>query len=377
MLEIAAAAFFASVLTCLLLVGIAPSLTFHKAALKDVRARQASHVRPTPRLGGVSLAVSALAFITLFEWGRFSDPSLLILGSALPIFLVGLKEDVFRNVSSRARYGAAILSGLLAWWLLGVWIDRAEPHWFTALLAFAPLGVAITVFTTASYSHAFNLIDGLNGLCGGTSILIAGGLIAVALQSGQGHLVPLLLLMITGIAGFLLCNYPLGKIFLGDAGAYSIGHILSWAGVVLIANSTQVSAWAIMLIFFWPLADTLFAITRRLSSGASIDTPDRMHFHQLVMRALQLTLLGRNRREIANPLATLVMLPFIGVTVLLGVLFWNDSRAAVLGLIGCGAAFVLGHAGLRRLARRHRKPGTLWHQAGRQAANPPLAKKVA
>ncbi|MFC6689483.1 glycosyltransferase family 4 protein [Jhaorihella thermophila] len=359
MLAVSVAAFVASLATCLGLIAIAPKLAFQKAALADTRARQASHVRPTPRVGGLSLAAAALAFLALFERGGFSDPSGLILVSALPIFLVGLKEDVSRNASPKVRYGAAILSALLAFWLLGLWIDRAAPFWLTAMLAFAPVGVAITVFTTASYAHAFNLIDGLNGLCAGTSVLISAGLIAVAMQSGQDGLVPLLLMMIGGLAGFLVWNFPAGKIFLGDAGAYTIGHVLSWIGVALIANSTQVSAWAIMLIFFWPLADTLFAIARRVGSGESIDTPDRMHFHQLVMRVLQLTILGRNRRELANPLATLALMPLIGGTVALGVVFWNDSRAAVLGLIGCGAAFVLGHARLRRLARRYRKPGTV------------------
>lgn len=352
-------AFVLSLVVCFLLVSNASSVTLRGAAANDLKARQASHSKPTPRIGGLSLAISAVPLMFLVEPGTMSGQALIILVSAVPIFLVGLTEDVFRNVSSKARYGAAIVSGLIAVLFLDLWIDRADPNWFSAMLAFAPFGIAVTVFTTASYSHAFNLIDGLNGLCAGTSLLISLGLVAVAVQSGQTGLIPLLLFLAAGLAGFFLWNFPFGKIFLGDAGAYTLGHVLSWIGVLLIANTTDVSAWAIMLIFFWPLADTLFAIARRLGSGQSIDTPDRMHFHQLMMRVFQLTLLDRSRRGIANPLATAAMLPGIGITIVTGAVFWNNSVAAAIALIAYGAIFVLLHWILRRVAQQMR----IRHQA--------------
>lgn len=320
----------------------------------DLLARQAAHVRPTPRIGGLPLAASVVLVSVLIGSGLLDHHSAVILFSALPVFLVGLREDMYRDVSSKARYGAAILSGFLALSLLGFWIDRGAPDWFGALMAVAPIGIALTVFTTASYSHAFNLIDGLNGLCSGTSILIASGLAVVALQSGHPEFVPLLMIIAAGLSGFFLWNFPFGRIFLGDAGAYSIGHILSWIGVALIATTTDVSPWAIMLIFFWPLADTLFAIYRRASSGQPIDQPDRMHFHQLVMRALQMTILGRNAREKANPLATLALLPLIGITVATGVVFWDNDAAAGIALVVYAVLFVGLHRVLRIAARQMR-----------------------
>jgi len=91
----------------------------------------------------------------------------------------------------------------------------------------------------------------------------------------------------------------------------------------LLIRLPDLSTWAVLLVFFWPIADTFFAIYRRRRAGRPTDMPDRLHYHQLVMRALEITLIGRNRRNVANPLATLVILPLASAPVIAGVLLWN------------------------------------------------------
>ena len=111
------------------------------------------------------------------------------------------------------------------------------------------------------------------------------------------------------LLGFFVFNFPLGAIFLGDAGAYGLGHILSWLAISLMIRVPEVTPWAVLLIFFWPIADTFFAIYRRRIAGRPTDQPDRLHFHQLVMRALEITLTGRKLRRLTNPMSTVVMMP--------------------------------------------------------------------
>lgn len=67
----------------------------------------------------------------------------------------------------------------------------------------------------------------------------------------------MLLMLSCAVAGFLLFNFPFGKIFLGDAGAYTLGHTLVWVAIGLNSVSSEISPWAILLIFFWPVADTM------------------------------------------------------------------------------------------------------------------------
>jgi UDP-GlcNAc:undecaprenyl-phosphate GlcNAc-1-phosphate transferase len=88
----------------------------------------------------------------------------------------------------------------------------------------------------------------------------------------------------------------------------------------------------------WPIADTLLAITRRLSLSKPIAQPDRLHFHQLVMRGVEIVLLGRKQRRVANPLATLFTLPLVFAPMIAGVMFALDRGAAA---IACGLFAVI------------------------------------
>ena len=137
-----------------------------------------------------------------------------------------------------------------------------------------------------------------------------------------------------------MLNFPLGKIFLGDGGAYALGHLLVWSGIVLINYESTVSAFAILLVFFWPVADTGLAIWRRWKLGNPTDRPDRLHFHQLAMRFLEIRFFGRDKREITNPVATLILLPLISAPQVLGVLFWNQFKASVISTVGMGLLFL-------------------------------------
>ena len=150
-----------------------------------------------------------------------------------------------------------------------------------------------------------------------------------------------LTLVIPIVAGFLVFNFPFGLIFLGDAGAYMIGHTLVWAGIAIVALSADVSPFAILLVFFWPVADTLLAIYRRRMTGRRSDQPDRLHFHQLTMRYLEIRFLGRGRRHLANPLAALCLAPMIIAPQILGVMFAFDNKMAALSALAASVAFVL------------------------------------
>lgn len=134
--------------------------------------------------------------------------------------------------------------------------------------------------------------------------------------------------------------------------------MLTWTGLVILHFEPATSTWALFLLFFWPLADTLFAIFRRLSNGVRLDTADRLHFHQLVLRGLEIFFLGRNMRRTANPLATSVLLPLISMPVITGVYLWDNSAAAFLALVFFGLLFVLSYRlGLISARSRVLRPG--------------------
>ena len=188
--------------------------------------------------------------------------------------------------------------------------------------------------------NAFNLIDGLNGLSSYVTISIAIALSIIAFQVNNAQITIFLTLLVSAVLGFLILNFPLGKIFLGDGGAYVLGHLLVWSAILLINQAAEVSAFAILLIFFWPVADTSLAIWRRWKLGIPTDRPDRLHFHQLAMRFLEIRFFGRDKRGIVNPLSTVILIPLISTPQTLGVLFWNDFAATVQCTLCAGLLFV-------------------------------------
>lgn len=319
----------------------------------DSRAIQSAHVSPTPRIGGVAIG-AGLLLSAFFVPADVKAMYILYLSSLAPVFIAGLAEDLGVDVSPRRRLMGAALSSLMAVVLLQTWVTNADVPGLNTLLAFAPFGILFTVFATTGVCNAFNLIDGINGLSAGTGVVVALGLAAMADVSGQPQLASICFVLVAALMGFLVFNFPWGKIFLGDAGAYSLGHALAWLAVILMFRSPDLSPWAVVLVFFWPLADTFFAIYRRRRSGRPTDQPDRLHFHQLVMRALEIKLLGRQNRKIANPLATLVLMPLVTAPVVFGVMLWDKPLLAFASVISFSGLFFGTYMMGVRLARTGR-----------------------
>lgn len=299
----------------------------------DLRARQASHSKPTARLGGLAI------LFPVFLVSLPSDAIGFVICS-LPLFLIGILEDIGHHQSPQRRLMFAGISGVFVILVVDIYIERLGIPYLDPFLSIIPFAIAFTIFATVGVSHAFNLIDGLNGLSGSVTVVTVVGLLKVSVDGGYASDIPLLLALLGATLGFLIFNFPLGKIFLGDAGAYCIGFLLAWIAVDLMQAIPTLSPWAVSLIFFWPIADTLFAIWRRLMRGQRLDHPDRMHFHQVVLRALEITVFGRKRRSLANPISTLLILPLIVAPVAVGTLLWDQNGLAAAAFLSALALYV-------------------------------------
>ena len=152
------------------------------------------------------------------------------------------------------RLMASIISGALVIWYFEVWVKSVGLPLVDNLLSVGIIGIVFTIVATTGVVNAFNLIDGLNGLASFTGISTAISLSFIAFEINQVELLRFLFIFSACILGFMFLNFPLGKIFLGDAGAYTIGYLLVWSAIILVNQSSDVSPFAILLIFFWPVA---------------------------------------------------------------------------------------------------------------------------
>ena len=254
------------------------------------------------------------------------------------------------------RFLASITSGALVVWYFGVWVHGVGIPIIDNFLSFGLFAVFFTLFAASGVVNAFNLIDGLNGLASFTGISTAIALSYVAFEVNQIEVLRFLFIFSSCILGFMLLNFPAGKIFLGDAGAYTIGHLLVWSAIILVNQSSEVSPFAILLIFFWPVADTLLAIWRRWKHKRRADQPDRLHFHQVVMRFLEIRFFGRAQRWRSNPVATIILVPFIAFPQIIGVVFWNNLAMSIWLLFIMSIIFIATYFFGLRMSKRMRKP---------------------
>ena len=199
------------------------------------------------------------------------------------------------------------------------------------------------------------MIDGVIGLSALAAITASVALSQIAFLAEYTAMVYLATMLAAAVLGFFVLNYPFGLIFLGDAGAYTLGFVLSWFGISILLNAPEVSPWALLLTMFWPVADMCLAIVRRSQRKADAMAPDRLYVHQMVMRALEICILGGNRRTLANPLTTLVLAPFAIAPPLAGVLFWNHSLLAGLSFMIFSALFAAIYAAAPNITHRFRQ----------------------
>ena len=318
-------------------------------------ARQSSHSNPTPRLGGLSILLGCIVGI-LFLAGQETTHIAILLGvSCLPVFLGGLGEDIGFDVSTHIRLLLSFASALCAGLLFNFWIPRLGIPGLEFLTSYVVVSAFLTILVSAGISQAFNLIDGLNGLAIGISLLTGLGLGGIAHSVGDYTLSSICWVLVASLAGTMVFNFPFGKIFLGDAGAYSIGHILTWIGLLILNRNPGVQPFVILLIFFWPTSDMLFSIYRRYRSNRPIDQPDRLHYHQLVMRAVELVFLSKKYRKLTNPLATSIILPLAGAPILTALFVWPSNKNAIFAFIFYFTFFAVSYYLGLLLAKRYAK----------------------
>ena len=258
----------------------------HSVTADSVDGIQKVHLGTTPRIGGLGIYL-ALWLAVYLQASELKSLLKLMLIAATPALLFGLLEDMTGRVGIKIRLLATMASGFLAWWLTGYALWQLDIPGIDTLLAYTPIAVMFTAFAVSGIANALNLIDGFNGLASGTFMICLAGLGVLAATQGDWELAKVALIIGAATLGFFVMNFPMGKIFLGDGGAYMLGFMLGWMAVmVAMRHIDTISPAAILLICSYPVLETVFSIIRRARRGLSVDKPDRMHLHSLVYRRL-------------------------------------------------------------------------------------------
>lgn len=294
----------------------------------DFGGPQKFHRHPVPRLGGVGI-FTALALCAVFVRLRIppENQMVLLVLCALPAVVFGLAEDLTLSIRPRTRMLAAASSALLGAWLLEAVLVRTGIDAVDSMLAWGIVAIPLTVFAVAGVSHAVNIIDGFNGLASMVCIMMFAALAYVAHLLGDQFVLLTSLCSIGALLGFFCLNFPKGRIFLGDGGAYLVGFVLAELAVVLVYRHPTVSPWFAVLLFFYPTMETVFSIYRRkVLKGAPISSPDASHLHSLIFRRLLGAGKGEGRAH-SNPVTSLYLWVLSSLAVIPAALFWDNTPA--------------------------------------------------
>jgi UDP-N-acetylmuramyl pentapeptide phosphotransferase/UDP-N-acetylglucosamine-1-phosphate transferase len=254
-------------------------------SMDSVVGVQKFHTHPTPRVGGIAIVIGAVVAYFLLDEDKKSILGPLLL-AAIPAFVFGILEDITKCVSALTRLIATMCSGFLGWILTSYSITNTNIWGFDFFLSFTFFSVTFTSFAVSGIANAFNIIDGFNGLSSGVSLIILSAFAVLLNSLGDKNLATICLVLASSIVGFILINWPFGKLFLGDGGAYFIGFSLAWISVILLQRHVHVSAWAPMLMCGFPVLEVVFSMLRRRRRHLSLAAPDRLHLHSLVNRRL-------------------------------------------------------------------------------------------
>ena len=355
--QLALAAFGASVTVSLLIV---LSQKWHGGLSHDhdLSGVQKVHTTAVPRIGGLAVVSGVLLGLMIFRAlnpqamsGSHFDNILLLLAASVPAFGAGIVEDMTKRVSVKARLAATALSAVIASAVLGATVHELDLWGVDALLAIAPIAVFVTAVVVAGGSNAINIIDGFNGLSASTIIIMAAGLSAIALQHGDMLVASLGVLGIGATIGFLALNYPRGKLFLGDGGAYFLGFWVSEMAVLLLVRDAAVNAWQVLAVCAYPVIEVLFSIYRRkFIQNVSPGAPDALHLHTLVFRRIVFKHVSKDARYPwkRNAAVVCVIAPAVALCVAISVLAGASAPVSLAIVVAQVGIYVLAYGRLVR-----------------------------
>lgn len=313
----------------LLVTPVVKKYAFKLGALDRPDQRKV-HKRVMPRLGGLAIYFSFVAAVLLTMDISVQVCGLLVGGTM--IVMLGFVDDT-SGLSPRLKLAGQIMAAA-AVIPFGLEVNTlTNPFSNEMPLALGYLSIPVTVLWIVSVTNAVNLIDGLDGLAGGTSFISALTLAGVVwietttsgfLVPGQSEAVALALILAASVIGFLRYNFYPAQIFLGDSGSMFLGFSMAALSIIGMAKSaTFISVIIPVVILGIPLLDTVFAIVRRYCGRRPIFQPDKEHLHH---RLLQM---GLSHRQ--------TVLSIYGVNIVLGlsavVLTLISPKQAVIFLV--------------------------------------------
>jgi UDP-GlcNAc:undecaprenyl-phosphate GlcNAc-1-phosphate transferase len=312
--------FYAAFIAAFVLTPVMRSIAIYYGMIDRPDQLRKMHSKPVAYLGGVAVFMGWLAGLAMsqFSYLHTYAPGLDrvhisfgIVAGACIILALGLWDDL-KKITPRVKIAGQITAACL---LIGAGVGtRTTKHFFDPIFVrldqymgwpVDPVAASWLVYITSSAlviaivvfcCNATNLMDGLDGLCGGVTAIISLGLLFLAVHlamHGGGAStnwdalrVVIGLALLGAVLGFVPYNFNPASIFMGDTGSMFLGYACA---LMMLLVGDVAGKWFLagMVMFALPVLDTSLAFARRFVNKRPVFSADKHHFHhQLVARGL-------------------------------------------------------------------------------------------
>jgi len=248
---------------------------------KKYKGIQRIHDGEVSRLGGLISFFGLSMLLLSIDHNSFAFSFFEIaLISALPIALISLKEDLFHNTRPQTRLISMLLSSLIFFNLYPINFPILDIPFIGEIINSSSLiSLLFFCFCVIVVVNGNNLIDGANGLMPMTVLMQCFSLIYLCLQVNDFEYLLIICYLILPLIIFLIFNYPLGLIFMGDFGAYLYGFFVGLLCIAIFGEYPQYPTWAAIIILFYPSFELLFSFIRKSIIKKNPFNPDQHHLH--------------------------------------------------------------------------------------------------
>ncbi|RMD60367.1 undecaprenyl/decaprenyl-phosphate alpha-N-acetylglucosaminyl 1-phosphate transferase [Candidatus Parcubacteria bacterium] len=239
------------------------------------------HKERVPKSGGLSIFLAFVAGLGVLGYASGGLGAIwgLVAGGGL-VLVLGLLDDVFVVSCNRKLLVESVAAGVAFW--SGYALHTVSSPFGTVELGIWSL--PLSILWIVGITNAINLLDGLDGLAGGFSVLVAGFILVAAGFAQNLVLAGVALVFIAAILGFLRYNFPPARIFMGDTGSLFLGFCLACLSLQAFTGQESGTHLAVLFIPFGiPITDTFLAIARRLTLGKHPFSADRKHIHHRLL----------------------------------------------------------------------------------------------
>ena len=278
-----------SIMASLAINSVLRNFAKEKKFLVDIPDRSRKfHKRATPLTGGIGILLAVIIsteiYLDMYNLkGYMPEFSLQLYIASIPLLLLFLIDD-FKSLRPLNRLFIQILLSLYVIFSTDVYLKNLGDLFGFGEIQLGVFGIPFTIFCVVGIMNAFNMIDGINGLCAGSAMM---ALLFIGFYSGLMY-DSVLIIIIGSMIGFLIFNLRFfGKrrgVFLGDSGSNLIGFWVAWCAIYSSQNTFyQVEAISMLWFVAIPLLDCVGLIFSRLTRGISIASPGRDHIHHKLM----------------------------------------------------------------------------------------------